>query len=111
MSDASGSPTTAVEATLRDSIVPLLRVHGGGIELDRVERGTVHLRFTDACTACKLRPLTLMAAVRPRLLAVPGVEDVQVSGVRVSSHVFRRFDELEARRLKRVEHRMERHSE
>jgi hypothetical protein len=45
-----------------------------------------------ACTACKLRPMTLLAAVRPRLLEVPGVTDVKAVGVGVSAAAIHRAD-------------------
>ena len=83
-----------VEAVVREAIVPLLRVHGGGAELVAVEDGTVRLRYTDACTACRLRPLTMVAAIRPRLLALDGVERVEVDGVRISQAAIERFERL-----------------
>ena len=83
-----------VETVVRETIVPLLRVHGGGVELVEVGENSVKLRFTDACTACRLRPLTTAAAIRPRLLAIDGVEDVEIEGVRISAAAIKRFERL-----------------
>lgn len=83
----------AVRDRLDAQVRPFLRLHGGDCELLGVEEGTVRIRFLLACTACKLRPLTLLAAVRPRLLALPGVLDVRAEGVGVSDAAVRRVDE------------------
>jgi Fe-S cluster biogenesis protein NfuA len=83
-----------VEATVRETLMPLLRVHGGGVELLDVSEGTARLRFTDACTACRLRPLTMAAAIRPRLLQIDGVEEVEIEGVRLSRAALKRFERL-----------------
>jgi Fe-S cluster biogenesis protein NfuA len=84
----------AVAATISREIRPLLRVHGGDCELIGVEDGVVRIRFLMACTACKLRPLTLLAAVRPRLLRIDGVTDVRAAGVGVSPAAVRRADRV-----------------
>lgn len=91
------APTRAeLEAAVRDrldtQVRPLLRLHGGDCELVGVEGGVVRIRFVMACTACRLRPLTLLAAVRPRLLGTPGVVDVRAVGVGVSEAAVRRAD-------------------
>lgn len=62
-----------------------LLAHGGAIELDSVEDGgVVRVRFEGLCASCALRPITLEALVRPSLLALDGVEAVEVSGLRIS---------------------------
>lgn len=94
-----------VEATVREKIAPMLRVHGGGVELLEVSDRTARLRFTDACTACRLRPLTMAAAIRPRLLEIDGVEEIQVEGVRLSEAALRRFERLGGARYARPERR------
>jgi Fe-S cluster biogenesis protein NfuA len=101
---ASRPPLTErVAALVEGTIVPLLRVHGGGVELVAVEGGLVRLRFVDACTACRLRPLTMAAAIRPRLLELDGVEDVQIEGVRISAAALERFERLGGRRYAALE--------
>lgn len=81
-----------VEACLAAQVRPFLKVHGGDCELVSVEQGVVTIRFLMACSACKLRPLTLLAGIRPRLLAVEGVSDVVAVGVGVSSNAVQRVD-------------------
>jgi Fe-S cluster biogenesis protein NfuA len=71
---------------------PLLRLHGGDCELAGIDDGVVTVRFLMACTACKLRPMTLLAAVRPRLLEVDGVKEVTAIGVGVSAAAVHRAD-------------------
>jgi Fe-S cluster biogenesis protein NfuA len=94
---ASGAlDAAALEAAVLDRIAtqvrPLLRLHGGDCELVDIADGVVRIRFLMACTACKLRPLTLLAAIRPRLLALDGVVDVRAVGVGVSKAAMRRVD-------------------
>lgn len=84
----------AVESVINSVVQPLLRTHGGGCRILSVDEGVVELEFADACTGCRLRPLTLMGAIRPRLLAIDGVVDVKARGVGVSKAVADRFDRL-----------------
>ncbi|MFM0277749.1 NifU family protein [Paraburkholderia sediminicola] len=66
----------------------LIRSHGGGIELTGVtEEGTVSVRFTGMCTGCELKPITAVTAIRPALMEVDGVTDVQVAGVCLSAEL------------------------
>lgn len=81
-----------VRARLDAQVRPFLRLHGGDCELLGVDAGVVRIRFLLACTACRLRPLTLLAAIRPRLLELPGVVDVRAEGVGVSDAAVRRVD-------------------
>ena len=70
---------------LNFEIRPFLKLHGGDCSFLRMDKDqVVHLKFEMACTACKLRPLTYLAAVRPRLMKIPGVKDIEIQGVRVS---------------------------
>jgi Fe-S cluster biogenesis protein NfuA len=87
----------AVRQVVEQVIRPLLRTHGGSCEVVSVERGVVEIAFLDACTGCKLRPFTLLAAIRPRLLGIAGVTDVRARGVGVSRAAFERFDRLARR--------------
>ena len=64
----------------------LMAAHGGSIELDCVSPdGSVRVAFRGLCAACALRPVTLLALIRPALLAVDGVTSVEATGVRVSA--------------------------
>jgi Fe-S cluster biogenesis protein NfuA len=68
-----------------DELRPALEAHAGGIELLDIEAGTVRLRYTGMCTGCPLRPLTTASTVRPALLSLPGINDVQIEGSRISA--------------------------
>ncbi|MFH5823317.1 NifU family protein [Georgenia sp. AZ-5] len=93
MSSGTASTTErAVIEVLDARVRPLLRLHGGDCELVSLHDGVVTIRFLMACTACRLRPMTLLAGVRPRLLRIPGVTDVAAIGVGVSSAAVRRAD-------------------
>jgi Fe-S cluster biogenesis protein NfuA len=87
-----GGMQLAVLEALDANVRPFLRLHGGDCELAGIDDGVVTVRFLMACTACKLRPMTLLAAVRPRLLEVPGVRDVKAVGVGVSAAAVHRAD-------------------
>jgi Fe-S cluster biogenesis protein NfuA len=87
-------PKAAVHEVVDQVIRPLLRTHGGSCEVVLIEGGVVELEFLDACTGCRLRPFTLLGAIRPRLLGVAGVTDVRARGVGVSRAAVERFDRL-----------------
>lgn len=89
----AASLTERVEACLDAQVRPFLKVHGGDCELVAAgEDGAVTIKFLMACSACKLRPLTLLAGVRPRLLALDGVTAVAAVGVGVSAAAEARVD-------------------
>jgi Fe-S cluster biogenesis protein NfuA len=70
----------------------LLRTDGGGLELIEASGdGIVRVRFSGFCTSCPVRPLTTAATVRPLLLAVEGVKDVEVAGGRISAEAHERL--------------------
>jgi Fe-S cluster biogenesis protein NfuA len=87
----------AVQLVVDQVIRPLLRTHGGGCEVLSVNDGVVELAFGDACTGCRLRPFTLLGAIRPRLLGIHGVTEVRARGVGVSRSAIERFDRLARR--------------
>jgi len=68
-----------------DELRPVLAAHAGGIELVEVRNGVARVRYTGMCTGCPLRPVTTASTVRPALLAVEGVEAVEVEGSRISA--------------------------
>jgi Fe-S cluster biogenesis protein NfuA len=64
----------------------VISAHGGRLELlDLDPAGKVEVKFRGLCTACELRPITLAAIVEPALLALPGVSEVSVSGLNLST--------------------------
>lgn len=70
----------------------LVAAHGGHIALVSAdETGLVKVRFGGLCTACSLRPITLMGIIEPRLLEVEGVAAVEAVGVRISDEAEGRF--------------------
>lgn len=46
---------------------PSLSVDGGGVELDRIEGTTVHLRYTGACVGCPGADITLKYGIESAL--------------------------------------------
>jgi Fe-S cluster biogenesis protein NfuA len=78
------APPPEVAHALAD-LRPVLDAHAGGVELVEFRCGVVRLRFTGMCTACHLRPLTTASTLRPALLAVPGVDAVEIEGSRISA--------------------------
>jgi len=74
----------AIEARL-EALRPVLDAHAGGVELVEVRGGVVRLRFTGMCAGCHLRPLTTASTIRPALLALDGVSDVEIEGSRISA--------------------------
>jgi Fe-S cluster biogenesis protein NfuA len=63
----------------------VLAAHAGGIELVDLKGGVARVRYTGMCTGCPLRPVTTASTVRPALLAVEGVEELEVEGSRISA--------------------------
>ena len=76
-----------------EALRPLLEAHAGGVELVSYTEGVVRLRYTGMCTGCHLRPVTTASTVRPALLALDGVTEVQVEGSRVSAEAEARLAE------------------
>ncbi len=65
-----------VQAVL-DKALPLLGLHGGGIELVKIENGEVYLRFLGACIGCAAANYTLEHGIKEMLmLEIEEVEDV-----------------------------------
>jgi Fe-S cluster biogenesis protein NfuA len=79
-----------------------LMMHGGGIELVRVEPtdegAVVHVRFAGMCTACAWKTLTWFGTVKDAIEAVPGVVRVEAPGTRVSAQAEARFRAYQAGR-------------
>ena len=65
-----------VQEVLHD-LMPLLRVDGGGLELDRIEGDTVYVRLTGACIGCPGADITLRYGIESALTeAVPEIKRV-----------------------------------
>ena len=81
-----------VVEVLNAEIRPLLKIHGGGVEIIGIDdQGIVELEFSGACRGCSLQSVTYAIALRQRLLEVPGVKDVTMEGVRVSPLALQRI--------------------
>jgi Fe-S cluster biogenesis protein NfuA len=74
----------AIEARL-EALRPALDAHAGGVELLEVRGGVVRLRFTGMCAGCHLRPLTTASTIRPSLLELDEVSEVEIEGSRISA--------------------------
>jgi Fe-S cluster biogenesis protein NfuA len=62
----------------------LLAQHAGGVKLKAIdEKGRVSLQFTGMCTGCLYRPVTMAATIRPALMEIDGVTDVEANGSRI----------------------------
>lgn len=86
-----------VEIILDNQIRPLLKIHGGGIDLlDVSPDGDVRLEFQGACRGCALKSVTYALAVRHRLRELPGVREVEVDGVRLSDAALNRVERFYA---------------
>ena len=63
----------------------VLGAHAGGVELVGLAGGVARIRYTGMCTGCHLRPVTTASTVRPALLELDGVDEVEVEGSRISA--------------------------
>ena len=87
----------AVKALLESQVRPLLKIHGGDIELLEVtEDARVLLEFQGACRGCAFKAVTYALGIRQRLLQLPGVREVSVNGVRLSEAALGRVERLYA---------------
>jgi Fe-S cluster biogenesis protein NfuA len=84
----------SIEARIH-AVSHLMSAHGGRIELLSVsDAGKVRVRFRGLCTACALKPITLTAIVRPALMSIPGVEEVEAVGVHLSEEARERLESV-----------------
>src|SRR3712207_1199722 len=88
-------PETAIDSiALAEAIAcvrPLLRGHGGDMEVASVEGGIVTIAFRGACEACPNSAMTYVGPVRTALLAVPGVREVRSAEVHASPRALARI--------------------
>ena len=78
---SSGQLAGEVGILLNRQVRPLLKIHGGGIDLRAVSEG-----------GCPLKSVTYALGVRQKLLQLPGVREVSVGGVRLSQAALDRID-------------------
>jgi Fe-S cluster biogenesis protein NfuA len=71
-------------ATALSRIRPLLKGHGGDLDVVGVANGVVTVAFRGACEACPNISMTYVGPVRTALLRVPGVREVQSADVHAS---------------------------
>ena len=92
----SGNPTNLqaeIEAIIATQIRPLLKIHGGGLQLLEVtKRGEVRLAFEGACRGCMLKSVTYALGVRQKLLQHPAVKEVHMEEVRLSKAALQRVE-------------------
>jgi len=83
-SSLDGTPAIEAVADRVAMINNLLAQHAGGIELTDVDdTGRVQVKFTGMCTGCLYRPITMSATIRPALMEVDGVSEVEAPGSRI----------------------------
>lgn len=86
-----------IEALIASQIRPLLKIHGGGIQLLEVsDTGRTRLGFEGACRGCMLKSVTYALGVRQKLLQHPGVTEVEMEEVRLSDAALRRVEKFYA---------------
>ena len=89
--------TEEVDLLLDRQVRPLLKIHGGGIDLLEVTKdGHVRLEFQGACRGCPLKSVTYALGVRQKLIQHPDVHEVTVNGVRLSDAALRRAEKMYA---------------
>jgi Fe-S cluster biogenesis protein NfuA len=72
---------TRVEQAL-EKVRPLLRSHGGDVELTHLEEGVVKLKLEGSCHGCPSSSLTLRNAIEEALFEfAPDITRLEVSGV------------------------------
>ncbi len=60
-----------------DQIRPMIQSHGGDVELVKVERRIVYVRFVGACAACPISSYTLKLGIEEQLKqALPEIKEV-----------------------------------
>lgn len=72
-------------------IRPRLRGHGGDMQAEIDDTGTVHVHFDGVCRTCPAMAVTYAGLVRTTLLDVPGVSRVAASQVNASPRALNRI--------------------
>lgn len=89
---------TELDRRLR-ALNDVLRSHGGGVRLVSEADGRLIVGLTGVCTSCMVKAITAETLVVPVLETLPGVVEVEVAGVRVSSAVKQRLASYKNERL------------
>lgn len=64
--------------TLLDKVRPYVQMHGGDVQLLRLEEGTAYLKVYGACVDCGLASVTYQQTIAPLLIReVDGVTAVE----------------------------------
>ena len=58
-----------IETVLDEQVRPLLRTHGGNVEIDRYEDGVVYIKMLGQCAGCPSADLTNETLVEAELVA------------------------------------------
>jgi Fe-S cluster biogenesis protein NfuA len=70
-----------------DSVRPLLRSHGGNVELLAISGGVVRLRMLGNCDGCPSSALTLKSAIEQAIIEkAPDVTGIEVDGAAGNGH-------------------------
>ena len=68
--------TQRIEAVLAE-IMPMLKVDGGGVEIDRIDGETLHLRLLGNCIGCPGADITLRYGIESAITsAIPEIRRV-----------------------------------
>ena len=68
-----------INTVLDEQVRPLLRNHGGDVELLDVSDGVVSIRLTGSCAGCAAADLTTESLVKAELTQrIEGIKDVQL---------------------------------
>ena len=68
-----------IENILENNVRPLLRKHGGNIELVNIDKKTAYVKFTGHCSGCPSAKYTMESIVKEELLKHTSlVEDVKL---------------------------------
>jgi Fe-S cluster biogenesis protein NfuA len=63
--------------TLLDKVRPYIQMHGGDVQLLRIEEGTAYLKVYGACVDCGLASVTYNKTIAPLLIKeVEEIKDV-----------------------------------
>lgn len=57
-----------IEAVLDEKVRPLLRTHGGGLEIDHLEDGVLYVKMVGQCAGCPSADLTNETIVEAELV-------------------------------------------
>jgi Fe-S cluster biogenesis protein NfuA len=64
-----------------DSVRPLLKLHGGNVELLEIDNGVVRLRLTGSCNGCSSSSTTIHTAIETAIRnTAPDISHIEVAG-------------------------------